>query len=104
MKPVFAAVDIESTFSPARHFPDIGSLVSAFVPNIFTVAGIIAFALLILGGFGFIVGSGAGDTKQMEQGKKALTGASIGLIVIFGSFWIIQIVEKLTGLPLLPIK
>ena len=106
MERVFAAIDIEQTFSPARNFKDIGSLVSVIVPNAFTLAGIIAFVLLILGGFGFIVGSGAGDTKQMEQGKKALTGAAIGLVVIFGSFWIMQIVETLTGMQgkLLPTK
>ena len=104
MERVFAAVDIESVFSPAKNFRDIGSLVSVIVPNVFLLTGIIAFVLLILGGFGFIVGAGAGDTKRMEQGKKGITGAVIGLLVIIGSFWIIQILEKLTGIPLLPTK
>jgi hypothetical protein len=106
MERVFAAVDIEQTFAPAGTFKDIGSLVSVIVPNVFTLAGIIAFVLLILGGFGFIVAAGAGDSKKMEQGKKTLTGAAVGLIIILGSFWIIQIVETLTGMKgqLLPTK
>jgi hypothetical protein len=40
----------------------------------------------------------------MEQGKQAVTGAVVGLIVIMGSFWIVQIIEKLTGMPLLPMS
>lgn len=98
MERVFAAVDIESVFSPAKTFNQIGPLVSVIAQNAFVIAGVIAFVFLILGGFGFIVGAGAGDTKQMEQGKKALTGAALGIVIILGSFWILQIVETLTGM------
>lgn len=98
MERVFAQVNIEDAFAPAKNFDTIGSLVSVVAQNAFVLAGIIAFVLLIFGGFGFIVGAGAGDTKQMEQGKKAITGAVLGLIIIVGSVWILQIVETLTGM------
>jgi hypothetical protein len=100
------AVEIEQIFSPAQNFPTIASLISVVVQNAFMIAGVLAFVLLILGGFGFIVGAGAGDTKQLEQGRKTLTGAAIGLLVIVGSFWILQIIETLTGMPgkLLPTR
>jgi hypothetical protein len=91
-----------TVFAPAEHFTSLGSLVSVIVPNAFVLAGIIAFLLLILGGFGIIAGAGSGDTKKMEQGKHAITGAAIGLIVIVGSFWIVQIIQSLTGVALLP--
>jgi hypothetical protein len=93
-----------NVFAPAKNFTDIGSLVSVIIPNAFVLAGIITLILLILGGFGIIAGAGSGDTKKMEQGKQAVTGAVVGLIVIMGSFWIVQIIEKLTGMPLLPMS
>ena len=74
------------------------------VQNAFVLAGIIAFVLVIAAGFGMIVGAGSGDTKQLEQGKKAITAAVLGLIIIVGSFWIIQIIETITGQTLLPLK
>lgn len=104
MERVYAQVRLDQTFEPAQHFDTIGSLVSVVVQNAFVFAGVIAFVLLILGGFGFIVGAGAGDTKQLEQGRKTLTGAAIGLLVIVGSFWIMKILETLTGVPLLPTR
>lgn len=104
MEPVLAQVDIGQAFEPAKDFSQLGTLVTVIVRNAFVFAGIIAFVLLIFGGFGIIVGAGAGDTKQLEGGKKTITGAIIGLILVMGSVWIIQILEKVTGVPLLPLK
>lgn len=92
-------VNIKSVFSPAGSFETFGDLVSVIVKNAFVVAGIISFVLLIFGGFTVIVGSG--DPKKAEQGQKAITGAVTGLLIVLGSFWIIQILSRITGLPLL---
>lgn len=86
-------------FSPAQNFATFGDVVSVVVRNAFVLAGIISFVLLILGGFNIIVS--AGDSKKTESGRNAITGAVIGLLIIIGSFWIIQIINKLTGLTLL---
>lgn len=104
MQQVFAAeeVDIGNVFQPATHFRTVGSLVNVLVPNIFTISGLILLVLLIFGGFQYIVAAGSGDAKAMEKGSKALTAAVIGLILIVCSFWIVQIVETITGLTLLP--
>jgi hypothetical protein len=104
MERTLAQVNIQKSFPPAENFDTIGSLVSVVAQNAFVFAGVIAFVILIFGGFAIIMGAGAGDTKQLEQGKKAMTGAAIGLIIIIGSFWIIQILETLTGMSLLPTK
>lgn len=102
MEQVFAQVKISDVFAPATKFPSLGSLVTVIISNAFVLAGIIAFVLLIAGGFGIIASAGSGDTKKMEQGKQAITGAAIGLIVIVGSFWIVQIIQTVTGITLLP--
>jgi hypothetical protein len=104
MEQVFAQtpVDIGTAFSAnGPNFTSIGSLVSVVVQNAFMLAGVIAFVLLVLGGFGMIAGAG-GDPKNLEKSKQAITGAVIGLIVIIGSFWIIQLIQTLTGITLLP--
>ncbi len=108
MKPIYAAVDIKdafgSGFASGKPFDQLGSIVSVIVQNAFVLAGIIAFVLLIFGGIGVIVSAGSGDTKKLEEGKKAMTGAVAGLLIIVASFWILQLVETLTGITLLPIK
>lgn len=98
MEHVYAAVDIGQQFPSITKFDTIGSLVSVIIPNAFMIAGVIAFLLIVFAGFGMIQAAGSGDTKQMESGKKAITGAVIGLIVIIGSLWILQIIETLTGM------
>lgn len=101
MERIFAE-DIKSFFQPANNFTNLGSLTNVIVRNAFTIAGLIFLVLLIFGGFQFIVAAGSGDSKKLEQGKKALSGAVIGLVLIIGSVWIIQIIEMLTGLAILP--
>jgi len=100
MRQVFADVNIGTTFTPITKFTNLGQLVSVIVQNAFVIAGVIFFILLIFGGVGLIVGAGSGDTKQIDQSKQAVTGAVVGLLIIIGSIWIIQIVKKLTGITL----
>lgn len=103
MERVFAEVDISdpTVFSPAGTFKNFGDIVNIIVRNAFMLAGVIAFILLIFGGIGIIVGAGSGDTKKLEQGKKTLTGALAGLLIVVTSVWIIQIIERVTGVPIL---
>lgn len=90
-----------NVFAPAKTFSNFGSIVSVVVKNAFVLAGIISFILLIIGGFGLIMGAGGGDAKQMEQAKKSVTGAVIGLIVVITSVFIVQIIATVTGSPYL---
>lgn len=92
------AVDLQS-LSPATDLSNFGLLVNVVVRNAFVFAGIISFFLLIFGGFQVIVA--AGDPKKLEKGRGAITGAVIGLLLVVGSFWIVQIIEIVTGLKIL---
>lgn len=92
------AVDLRE-LAPNPELTSFGPLVNAIVRNAFMFAGLISFILLIVGGFQIIVA--AGDEKKMEQGKAAMTGAVVGLLVVFGSFWIVQIIEVITGIHIL---
>jgi len=96
---VVNAVNIDDVFSPAKSFNTFGDVVSVIVTNAFVLAGLLSFILLIFGGFNVIVA--AGDSKKLEQGRGAIVGAVVGLLVVVGSFWIVQIIEVLTGVKIL---
>ena len=79
----------------------IGGIINTLVNNIFTLAGIILFVLLIVGGLGFIMGAGSDNPEQAKKSKQTITTALIGFIIIFCSYWIIKIIEVITGLNIL---
>jgi hypothetical protein len=99
MNRVFAQVNINN-LRPARNINSFTDIVNLVVKNAVVIAGVVAFILLVLGGLGVIMGAGSGDTKGMEKGKKTITGAVIGLILIVMSVWIMQLIQTITGLDL----
>lgn len=92
---------ISDTFSPASHFPTFGDLVSILVKNVFVLAGIICFLMLVFGGLRVIMSAGSGDAKNLERGRQAVTSAVVGLFLVLGSFWILWILAELTGIDVL---
>lgn len=78
-------------------FQSLGAFVSAILPSIFVISGIILLVLIIFGGLTMILNAGSGDAKKIEQGQQALTSALIGMALIFVAWWIIKIIEYLTG-------
>jgi len=82
-------------------YRDPATLVTIIVKNGLTIAGIILLVLIIAGGFMMIAGAGSGDQKKAATAKAMITDALIGFLVIFLSYFIIQIVEVITGLTIL---
>ncbi len=96
------AVNIGSEFgSPFGQNYGFGDLVSIILSNALVVAGIILLFLLIFGGISMIIGAGQDNPEQAAKGKQATTSAVIGFIIIFAAYWIIQIIETITGLNIL---
>jgi lysylphosphatidylglycerol synthetase-like protein (DUF2156 family) len=58
-------------------------------------AGVVALILIIYSGIKYI--TSRGDQTAIDSAKKTLTYAIIGLIVIFLSFFIVQLISQLTG-------
>jgi len=79
----------------------IGSFISAILPNIYIIAGVILLLLLIFGGLTVIVSAGKNDPESTAKGSKAISAALMGFLVIFASYWIIQIIEIVTGIEIL---
>ena len=95
------AVDIGQEFAPAQKFGTLASILNVIVPNLFILAGVILFILLIGGGLMVVIGAGGGDPNQAGKGQKAITYALVGFLIIFASYWLIKIIEKVTGVPIL---
>ena len=59
-------------------------------------AGIVALILIIYSGIKFI--QSKGDPQGVDAAKKTLTYAIIGLIIVFLSFFILNILAEVTGI------
>lgn len=79
-----------------KGYSNIGEFISAVLPNIYVISSLVLFILLIGGGF-TIISSGGNPDKQ-NKGSKAITSAVVGFIIIFGSYWLIQIIEYIFGI------
>ena len=76
---------------------NIGTVITNLIPFIFAFAGI--GLLLMIFGAGFTILTSAGDAKKLESGKQRLTYAIVGFIVIFVSYWLVQIAGFVFGIP-----
>jgi len=61
-----------------------------------TIIGLAGFAMIIYGGFKFMVSGGS--SKATETARQTLTYAIIGLVVALSSFFIINIISSFTGI------
>ncbi len=91
----------DQAISEASQFSTPGAIISIVLKNIYMVAGVLLLFLLIFGGLSIIMSAGGGDPKKAAQGKKAVSSAVTGFLIIFASYWIIQIIEYITGLNIL---
>lgn len=81
----------------ANKIQSLSVLIVPLSQNLVILASIILFIISVVGGLKFIVGTGNGDKESMEKGKSALTAAIFGFIIIFAAYWIVKIIEFITG-------
>lgn len=91
--PTPAGVDIGQIFEPAKHFTSFAAIISYIYPKVLIIGGIIFFILVIIAGFGMISGAGSDDPQSKDQAKNFLTYAVIGMLIMFGAYWILQILS-----------
>jgi hypothetical protein len=68
-------------------------IVNLIVFNLMVLGGIILFFMVILAGFKFLQDT----TKGKEESMKIMKTALIGFILMFSAYWIVQIVQVITG-------
>lgn len=67
-------------------------LIDLIVRNLFPIAGVILFVMIIFAGFQYIT-----NPKGPDEARSILEAAIIGLIIMFAAYWILQIVKIITG-------
>lgn len=78
-------------------FKTPADLVNLIVSNAFVVGGLFIFILIIMAGFKFI----SAESKGMEEAKTLMMNALIGFGLLFGAYWIVQIIQFITGVKIL---
>lgn len=86
-----------------RSLGTLGDLISNILPTAYLLSGAVLFFLLIIGGLTFIMKAGSGDEQGAKTGRQAILAAIVGFLIIFASYWIIQVIEIITGLNLLKV-
>mgnify|MGYP006921594272 FL=1 len=77
----------------------LGGIISRILEFIFPIAVGILFVMLIWAGFEMF--AGATNKSSLESGKKRATMAVLGFIVLFASYWLVQLLEAILGVSIL---
>ena len=95
-------VNIGEYFTPAlKGFTTVSALINVLLPNIFTIAGVIALAGVVIAGFNVISHGVSGKSEGLQKSKQSLTYSIMGLVLIFAAYFIMEIIQTILGYNLL---
>ena len=77
----------------------IGDIFSEILPYLYVIAGLILLVMLIMGGLGLM--TAAGNPDKMKAGYGKITNALIGFLIIFVSYFVVQLVETILGIKIM---
>jgi len=77
------------------------NIVALAINFLLIITAIILFFILIGGGVAVIVSGGKSDSKGSARGQQAVTGALIGLLIVFGAWAIMTLLGEFFGIDLL---
>jgi hypothetical protein len=83
----------------ASKFPNVGSVIGQILPYVYTIAGLALLIMLIAGGVTLMTAAGSPDKAKEGYGK--ITGALIGFVIIFISYFVVQLIETVLGVKIL---
>lgn len=86
---------IQPPTSAVKTDVDINALPTAFVNILFALATVLAVIYLIFGGIRWI--TSRGDKAGVEGARRHIVAAIIGLVVVAGTFLIIQVIFQFLG-------
>jgi len=95
----FEALNPLKGSSQAVRLSTPGGIVTRFLQFAFPIAGLILFAMLSWAGFEIL--TGATNQKSLDAGKQRATAAIVGFLLLFASYWLMQIVEVIFGISVL---
>ncbi len=69
----------------------LGGIIGSLLAPVLVASGLVLLVMLIAGGLNML--TGAGNQESQEKGKKQITSALIGFVIIFLAYWIAQILQ-----------
>ena len=65
------------------------------VASILSLAGIVLFIMLVIGGFKYL--TSAGNPESAASAQKTVTYAIAGIVIVAMAFWILVLIQYFTG-------
>ncbi|MCL4384132.1 hypothetical protein M1116_01645 [Patescibacteria group bacterium] len=87
------------TFNFAFKNQKVGDIFTKLLPYIFVVAGLLMLLMLIIGGITLM--TAGGDPAKTKDGYGKITAGVIGFLIIFVSFFVVQLLEVILGIKIL---
>ena len=78
---------------------DFGAVISAALPYLFIIGGLILLAMLLMGGFDIM--TSLGSEEKTKGGYERIKNALIGFLLLFAVYWLAQIIQILFKIPIL---
>src|SRR4030042_749568 len=89
-----------SDFSNLSNF-SVQNLIGLVINFILIIAAIILFFILLGGGIAMMLSGGKGNSQGAQKGRSAVTSAAIGLIIVFGAWAIISLINHFFGIDII---
>src|SRR3989304_1454810 len=87
--------------SPFGQTKTLGDLVSFVLRASFVVSGVLILFFIVFAGFTIIASAGSNNPEGAKKGKDAATAAALGFVIVFVAYWIVRIIEIITGFKLI---
>jgi hypothetical protein len=92
------AIDFSSpTVNPVANVGTFATLMNVIAPLAMAIGAFICLAMLFWGGFLYLTSGGEAD--KVQQGKRTLTYAIIGLIILICSTLFVNVIALVLGVP-----
>jgi len=77
----------------------IRNFITKILPNALIIASLILLAIILLGGLNMAIS--AGNPEAQQKSKDAVTNAALGFLLVIAAYWIVQIIQVVTGVAIL---
>lgn len=74
----------------------LGDIISAVLPYLFGIAGLVLLFYLVMAGFSWMLSGG--DPKAIESAKGKITTAITGFVILFIAYWLMQLLGLVLGI------
>jgi len=72
---------------------NLGTIIHKFLPHIFVISGLLMLVMIVYGGFQLMISGG--DNEGIREGKAKITWGIVGFLIVFSSYFIVQIVQAI---------